>query len=57
MADDQDREIGWAVISAVMMQLLAAGAAALMHCEIFIKQCTFAATRATPAPSVQKGGF
>jgi len=28
-----------------------------MHFEIFIKQCTFAASRAATAPSTQKGGF
>jgi hypothetical protein len=28
-----------------------------MHFEIFIKQRTFATTRATTAPSVEKGGF
>jgi ABC-type uncharacterized transport system permease subunit len=40
-----------------MMQLLAAGVAAVMDFEIFIKQRTFATTRATPAPAAEQGGF
>jgi len=39
------------------MQLLAANVAAVMHFEIFIEQCPFAASRAATAPSAQKGGF
>jgi hypothetical protein len=41
----------------MMMQLLAAAAAAVMYLEIFVEQCPFAASRATTAPSAQKGGF
>jgi len=41
----------------MMMQLLAAAAAAVMYLEIFVEQCPFAASRAATAPSAQNGGF
>ena len=41
----------------MMIQLLAAAAAAVMYLEIFVEQCPFAASRAATAPSAQNGGF
>ena len=57
MPDDQDGQIGWAVVRSMMGQNLATGRASRAHFEIAIKHRPRAAGRAATLPATPQGRF
>ncbi len=53
MRDDEDGQIGRAVIGAVMRQILGAGRAITAHREVTLEQAALPAGGAAPAPAAQ----
>ena len=53
---DQDRQISWSVIGAVVKQFLTAVRARIIHLEVAVQQFTLAAVWAIASKSPDQGG-